>query len=251
MIKTRFISDLHLDESRPDLCQGFFDYLDRIIPDTERLFILGDLFEAWIGDDDLSTFNTSIIKNLSTFTQSGAELYIMHGNRDFLLAENFARATGAHIIQDPYILNAGDSLYLLSHGDSFCTDDVDYQAFKLKIRSPETINFLLSQSLNDRKLLAESLRKDTQQAVESKSLSIMDVNTDTVTTSFANHKVKLMIHGHTHRPAIHTHCIKGEDCRRFVLGDWQTHGYEIVLDNKSLQLVKFNLKDQHDTHTED
>lgn len=248
-MKTRFISDLHLDESSPDRCQGFFDYLDRIEGDTEELIILGDLFEAWVGDDDLSAFNLKIMQRLKVLTDKGIVLKIMHGNRDFLLAEEFMRRTGAQLISDPLCFDTGEGHMLLAHGDTFCTDDVDYQAFKAQIRSPETISYLLSQSLEDRKLLAASLRKDTSREVEGKSMEIMDVNDEAIKASFIENDLCSMIHGHTHKPNIHHYDIEGKACTRYVLGDWQSTGYEIILDTcrspQTITLEEFDLKDQH------
>jgi len=246
-MRYRLISDLHLDESRPDICQGFFSYLDRIQKDTDRLYILGDLFEAWVGDDDLTAFNQSIINKLKQLTSHGIALFFMHGNRDFLLLEDFAKATGGKLITDPTVIDSEHGDILLSHGDSYCIDDVDYQAFKANIRKDESIQFLLSLPLSERKKMASQLREDGKKAVSGKSLDIMDVNDQAITENFLTHQTPLMIHGHTHRPNIHTHTINGFDHFRYVLGDWHEVGYEIMIDSDSIQLITFKLKDQHVT----
>lgn len=246
-MRYRFISDLHLDETRPDLCQGFFSYLTRIQKDTDRLYILGDLFEAWVGDDDLTDFNQSVIDQLKTLTDSGISLFFMHGNRDFLLLDDFARATGGTLICDPFVLETQSTKILLSHGDSFCTDDVEYQAFKANIRKEESIQFLLSLPLSERKKMASQLREDGKKATANKSLEIMDVNEQAIVDAFFAHQTPLMIHGHTHRPNIHTHTINTIDHFRYVLGDWHEVGYEIVLESDTINLITFRLEDQHVT----
>ncbi|MCY4044046.1 MAG: UDP-2,3-diacylglucosamine diphosphatase [Cellvibrionales bacterium] len=246
-MRYRLISDLHLDESRPDICQGFFSYLDRIKTDTDKLYILGDLFEAWVGDDDLTEFNQSVIQHLKQLSDSGASLYFMHGNRDFLLLEGFAKATGGELIPDPTVITTALGDIVLSHGDSYCTDDVDYQTFKANIRKDESMQFLLTLPLSERKKMASQLREDGKKATANKSLEIMDVNEQAIIDGFLSHQTPIMIHGHTHRPNIHTHTINNTDHFRYVLGDWHEVGYEIVVDSNAIELITFRLKDQHVT----
>lgn len=246
---TRFISDLHLDPKRPEITDGFFAYLDRIQSDTSTLYILGDLFETWIGDDDDSPFVETILNKLRLFSASGVSTYVMHGNRDFLMQSRFCQRSGTQLIPDPYEIETPLGKIQLLHGDSLCTDDTDYQAFKAKIRAPESIAFLLSQPLEVRRSLAQSIRASAKEASSDKASEIMDVNQASVKKTFIENKIKLMIHGHTHRPYIHQYHWHNEPFTRFVLGDWGKEGFEIIINNNNISLKAFLLEDPNVVRT--
>ncbi|CAA0117031.1 UDP-2,3-diacylglucosamine hydrolase [BD1-7 clade bacterium] len=238
----RFISDLHLDESRPDLAQGFFDYLEKLPADTEALYILGDFFEAWVGDDDDLPFHLNVKQRLKALTEKGIALYFMHGNRDFMIGEQFAEETGGKLLEEGSIINHGDQQYLLMHGDSLCIDDEEYQAFRAQIRNPATIQLLMSQSLDERRTLAKSLRENSQSQNSNKAEDIMDVNQQEVERIMQDNAVSLLIHGHTHRPAIHEFALNDSTAKRVVLGDWHDTGWEVtVTDDNEISLNEFRL----------
>lgn len=237
----RLISDLHLDEKNPALCRAFFNYLDTLPEDTEALYILGDFFEAWVGDDDDLPFHENIRQRLKQLTQSGMPVFFMHGNRDFLVQDLFAKQTGCQIIPDPYILHYHEQTIALLHGDSLCTDDVEYQAFRAQMRDPNVQNMLLSQSLTERRALAQSLRDNSKEANSNKAEDIMDINQAELEKVMSDLQVKTLIHGHTHRPAKHRFVRDGENMSRIVLGDWNTHGWEIVIHKNGIDLNEFLL----------
>jgi UDP-2,3-diacylglucosamine hydrolase len=232
----RFISDLHLDASRPQVLRAFLHYLAYLPSDTEALYILGDFFEAWIGDDACSDFDTEVKKALYDKTDAGLAIYLMHGNRDFLIGQGFAADTGVKLLNDPYTLHYQGTDYLLMHGDSLCTDDSEYQAFRTEIRKPETLAFLMSKSIDERRAMAAQLRAQSKEANSNKAADIMDVNPDAVNAVMAEHSVTRLIHGHTHRPFIHH---LDNDKQRVVLGDWDDKGWEVILDDKGVHLQAF------------
>ncbi|CAA0124991.1 UDP-2,3-diacylglucosamine hydrolase [BD1-7 clade bacterium] len=238
----RFISDLHLDESRPDLAQGFFDYLEKLPTDTEALYILGDFFEAWVGDDDDLPFHLNVKQRLKALTEKGIALYFMHGNRDFMIGEQFAEETGGKLLEEGSIIKHSNQQYLLMHGDSLCIDDEEYQAFRAQIRNPATIQLLMSQSLDERRALAKSLRENSQSQNSNKAEDIMDVNQHEVERIMQENAVSLLIHGHTHRPAIHEFVLNDSTAKRVVLGDWHDTGWEVtVTDDNEISLNEFRL----------
>jgi len=233
----RFISDLHLDEKRPALCEAFFHYLEQLPSDTEALYILGDFFEAWIGDDDDSVFHRRIMQKLKEKTASGLPIYFMHGNRDFLVGKFFELHTGCILLNDPFILQYHGKNYLLMHGDSLCTDDTAYQQFRTYIRNPLTQAELLKKSLPERRAIAQQLREKSQSVNQDKNYDIMDVNGDEVLRTLQQFDVNTLIHGHTHRPAVHD---LANNCKRIVLGDWHDAiAWEVVMTENDISLHSF------------
>lgn len=240
---TLFISDLHLDERSPRLTQGFLDFLERHKGACERLFILGDLFEAWIGDDDDNELSRTVAAALADFAESGAAVALMHGNRDFLLGEDYAARCNARLMQDSEIVESAGERFLLMHGDSLCTDDTDYQAFRAQVRQPAWQAQFLSQSLEARQAFAAQARAQSQSATAGKAQEIMDVNQAAVSECFERFEVTRLIHGHTHRPAIHALTTAGtqDSCERIVLGDWGDTAVIGKLIEGNFELLEINL----------
>lgn len=214
-----FISDLHLSEAAPDLFLAFENFLQDHCSDIDELYILGDLVDAWIGDDDDSAFAEKLSTTLSNIVDSGCSLFLMQGNRDFLLGEAFALTIGATLLPDTCVLTLAGERALLMHGDSLCIDDTEYQQFRAQVRSKAWQQNLLAQSLDQRRALARQLRDMSQEANQVKAEDIMDVNETEVERVMTCHDVTVLIHGHTHRPARHP---MPELKERIVLGDWDT-----------------------------
>ena len=234
-MKPRFISDIHLSDKHPELTQAFFTFLNESKEACTHLYILGDLFEAWIGDDDDTPLYQEIKNALLAFTTNGPETFFIHGNRDFLIGNSFAEDTGITLLPDPYSLNINGQKVVLSHGDFLCTDDVDYIAFRDQVRAEEwQINFL-KKDLTERKEIADAMRGASQEATAEKSNTITDVNALAVESFIDEHKPSLFIHGHTHRPDIHD----VNSSKRVVLGDWNTHGWFLSIDENDHKLEKF------------
>ena len=221
-----FISDLHLCASRPAITKAFIQFLKKTAINAEKLFILGDLFEYWAGDDDLlHTDHADIIQAIKALGDAGTEVFFIHGNRDFLIGEQFSKAASIHLLPDPSEINLYGKRILISHGDELCTDDTRYQAFRAQVRSPAWQAEFLSNPLTARKAQIEALRLQSEQEKSHKSLAIMDVNSDAVSALLRQHEYpKLFIHGHTHRPNTHIIEIDGHQCQRIVLGDWYEQG---------------------------
>ncbi|RMJ05979.1 UDP-2,3-diacylglucosamine hydrolase [Marinobacter litoralis] len=227
-MSTLFISDLHLEETRPDITGAFLSFLRNEAMGVERLYILGDFFEAWIGDDERTPLQEQIAAALREVSTSGTDIYLMHGNRDFLIGEDFCERVGATLLDDPTVIDLYGTPALLMHGDSLCTDDVEYQKFRANMRNPKTVEMLLARPLKDRQLMARQLREISMAKNQGKAESIMDVNLDEVVNEFERHDVQLMIHGHTHRPAIHELKANEKPARRIVLGDWDKNVWWLV-----------------------
>ena len=236
-MKPRFISDIHLSEDTPHLTNAFKTFLNESRETCTHLFILGDLFEIWIGDDDDNSFNQDIKKALLDFTTDGPKTFLMHGNRDFLIGEAFASEVGISILSDPYTLDINGMKTVLSHGDFLCTDDTDYIEFRNKVRSEEWQKDFLSKSVDERNKIANSLRADSKEATSEKPLEITDINNDTLKNFINMNKSDLFIHGHTHRPKIHDTQI----INRVVLGDWSEYGWYLTIDEKDYNLEKFKI----------
>ncbi len=233
-----FISDLHLDEQRPDITQAFVHFINNKAASAERFFILGDLFEVWLGDDHASDFNKLIKDTLAGLTMP---CYIMHGNRDFLISVDFCRETGFELLPDPTNTILFDKPCLLMHGDSLCTGDQQYMEVRRLLRNPDTQRDLLSQSLEERAAFANRARSKSRQHTRETAMDIMDVTPDEVTRVMQEHDVKLLIHGHTHRPCIHD--VNSEEYKgtRIVLGDWDKKGWYLELDQTSYSLNSFDI----------
>lgn len=220
----RFISDLHLCPERADLAARFFAFLAATgKTDVAALFILGDLFDAWIGDDDLDEpFNARICGELRQLTAHGTQLYFLAGNRDFLIGEGFAAATGARLLPETIKVGVGGTAVLLLHGDTLCTDDVDYQRFRAQVRDAAWQAGFLSRPLAERRAEARNLRERSRQATQAKALEIMDVNAASVRATLLAAGCQRMIHGHTHRPGCEQIPLHGGMAERWVLSDWDS-----------------------------
>ncbi len=217
-----FISDLHLDSGAPETLKLFTDFLDGRAREAGSLYILGDLFEVWLGDDDDSDFNRSVIRALRALADAGIELYFMHGNRDFLIGERFAAQAGCRLIDDPTPLTLFGRSMLLMHGDTLCTGDTQYQQYRKMVRSPAWQRQVLEKPLAQRRLLAEQIREQSMQDTQSKTYEIMDVEQQTVISTLQQYQVDYLVHGHTHRMNRHQVDYDDRQATRIVLGDWQT-----------------------------
>ncbi|QUX91726.1 UDP-2,3-diacylglucosamine diphosphatase [Marinomonas sp. A3A] len=213
-----FISDLHLSDKRPDLIRAFVQMSKELIAREEKatLYILGDFYEAWIGDDYQANWNTEIENALTELSESGIALYFLHGNRDFLIGSDWISRVGATLIQEQTKLLLEDNAVLLTHGDEYCLEDTEYQAFRKTVRSSAWQEHILALPLEQRVALAAQLRNDSKSMASDKSISIMDITPSAVEESLAQHHCKTLIHGHTHRPNVH----KNDQHLRCVLGDW-------------------------------
>lgn len=220
----RFISDLHLRPERPDLAQRFAAFLaDTAATHVESLFILGDLFEYWIGDDDLAyPFNAGICKLLRITADRGTRLYFITGNRDFLIGPRFADAARMVLLDDVVKVGAGGTATLLMHGDTVCTDDLPYQEFRRLVRSPEWQRQFLDRPLAERRAEVENLRRRSVAAMQDKTAEIMDANPAAIRAALTEHACKRLIHGHTHRPGRDELDLPAGRGERYVLSDWDT-----------------------------
>jgi len=222
--RTLFISDLHLDDSRPAVVEGFERFLSTTAPSADALYILGDLFEYWVGDDGLELPLPARAAEALFNAAVRVPVFFMHGNRDFLVAERFSRATGVKLLQDPTLADLYGKRVLLMHGDTLCTDDVAYQKFRAQVRDPAWQAATLAQPLPARVAMARQLRETSDAAKQGKEMGIMDVAPAAVEEAFRAHGCDTMIHGHTHRPGRHEHLVDGRICVRYVLPDWYGRG---------------------------
>lgn len=236
-----FISDLHLDPSRPEVIKLFLAFLQGRASQAEALYILGDLFEYWIGDDDTRDGLQPVLTGLRALSASGVPVYVMTGNRDFLMGDEFARKTGCTLLGDAHRIDLLGEPTVLMHGDTLCTDDLPYQQLRGMLRNPDWQDQFLSLPLGERRKQAENLRSESRQATSEKTETIMDVNPDTVAACFKDHDVSLLIHGHTHRPARHTLDVDGRTRTRWVLGDWYTQGSVLSASTAGLTLETLKL----------
>lgn len=237
------IADLHLQPSQPEIAQGFIDYLRGPAREASSLTILGDLFEAWIGDDYRGDFEQQIIAELQSCSASGTRLAFMHGNRDFLIGESFAADSGCALLEDPTVVELAGQRVLLMHGDSLCTRDEAYMAFRQQARDPAWQAQILALPVEERLALARKLREQSGEANSNKAEEIMDVTPDEVVAVMAEHGVRTLIHGHTHRPAVHDLDVAGEPAKRYVLGDWiSDQGWQLRIESDALTLESFPLR---------
>lgn len=237
MSNTLFISDLHLCASRPQINDLFFKFLNTNAPHAEALYVLGDLFEYWPGDDDLADpLHAEVAAGFSYLHDQGVKLYLMHGNRDFLMGNAFCKAAGMTMLPDPSIIDLYGTPTLLMHGDTLCTDDVQYQAFRTQVRSTDWQNAFLDKALPERKAIIEGMRSKSREAQAEKPDEILDVNQLAVINALRTHNYPRLIHGHTHRPAKHLHTIDGRTCERWVLTDWYAHGGYLQCDKNGCEM---------------
>ncbi len=242
-----FISDLHLQPNRPDITQGLLDLLEQEKAALEQLYILGDLFEYWIGDDGIQPWQAPVLQALKSLSDGGCQVFFQHGNRDFLIGERFAALTGATLLPEEFLTTLYGVPTLLMHGDSLCTRDAAYMAFRQQSRSPAWIGQVLAMPLADRVKLAQSLRDQSKMAGQTKSESIMDVTPEEVDNALLRHQATVMIHGHTHRPDRHPIILEHRPHERIVLGDWDSRGWGLWIDSSNpadWQLRSFQLPAQ-------
>lgn len=225
MKHTLFISDLHLAPERPHISEAFFEFIRHTAARAEALYILGDLFEYWIGDDDLDdTLNAAVARALGELSAGGVPVFFMHGNRDFLIGPQFAGRAGATLIADPHPVALYGTRMLLMHGDTLCSDDIDYQKFRATARDSKFQRDFLAQPIAARRQRVGQLREINAQAKQAKTAEIMDVTPATVEQTLREFGYPRLIHGHTHRPARHLHVVDDHPCERWVLNDWYERG---------------------------
>jgi UDP-2,3-diacylglucosamine hydrolase len=236
-----FISDLHLAPERPEIIKLFTRFVDEVAKDADNLFILGDFLEYWIGDDDPAEGLDNVFSALQRLHDTNTRVFMMHGNRDFLMGKKLAKRCGFTLIGDPYPLNINSQTALLMHGDLLCSDDIAYQKFRRKARNPIIRALFKRLPLSVREKIAMSLRETSSKETAKKSEYIMDVNQQTVENTMRQFNTSLLIHGHTHRPGIHEFTLDNQPASRIVLGDWYKHGNYLKLnDNNEFELVQFS-----------
>lgn len=236
------ISDLHLDPDRPEHLAGLETLLANHAGKADRLYVLGDLFEAWIGDDDDSPFNRQAIDAFRRFSDAGSELFFMHGNRDFLLGEKFAADCGGTLLDEGTVVDLYGTRALLMHGDSLCTEDHAYQQFRAMARNPQWQQGMLAKPLEERRALAQGMRMQSQGNNANKPENIMDVTLAEVVRVMEEAGVHHLIHGHTHRPATHDVPLQDGTGTRWVLGDWGELGWWIIADSDGLRLESWEIE---------
>ena len=238
MSHTLFISDLHLSVDHSHSTAAFQRFIAVQAPQAEALYILGDLFEYWAGDDDShDPFHAQVISALRALALHGTKIYVMHGNRDLLIGDEFARVIDATLLEDPTLLDLYGTPTLLSHGDTLCTDDVEYQQFRAQVRDAEFQKNFLAQPLAARKAYIEQLRQHSMTAKQNKDSAIMDVNDEAVSALLRAHRYPRLIHGHTHRPKRHEHVVDGHSCERWVLSDWDQQATALRCDAQGCKTI--------------
>lgn len=236
-MSTLFVSDLHLDAARPHITDLFVQFVNDEAISSNALYILGDLFEAWIGDDVADAAGDRVATAIANLHTRNVPVFFIHGNRDFLLGDAWARRARVTLLADPSLVVIEGQPTLLMHGDTLCSDDIDYQAFRNQVHQPRWQREFLAQSHTERSAFATHARDESRRQTASKQGTIMDVNADAVAAAMRAHKVTRLIHGHTHRPAIHDLDIDGVAAQRIVLGDWYDQGSVLRLDAGGLELA--------------
>lgn len=236
-----FISDLHLEAERPDITRAFLHCLEQRARHADEVYILGDFFEVWLGDDDPNPLAAQIIRVLADLAESGVKVFVMHGNRDFLIGKGFCRAAHCTLLPDPYVAELNGEPVLLMHGDSLCVDDLDYMKMRRLLRNPLSLFILRHLSLKQRHRIGRKLRSESQAQTRQKPSDITDVNLGQVAKVMREHQVRTLIHGHTHRPAVHSLMIDGYPAERIVLGDWDKAGWVLEVDEDGRRLESFAL----------
>ena len=233
---TLFISDLHLDAKRPEIRDQLLALVEGEARGAETLYILGDLFESWVGDDDPNEHYATIKSALRSLVDSGVPVYFMHGNRDFMIGADFANETGVQILPDPTPVKLYGEPVLLSHGDALCTDDVGYQQFRAMVRNPEWQAMMMAKPLEERLAIAAHIRAQSMEKNSSLNQEITDVNQGAVENLFTEHGVDILLHGHTHRPFVHDVDLGARSAKRIVLGDWYEQGSIVRWDENGFSL---------------
>lgn len=231
-----FISDLHLSDERPEIYRAFCRFLQELENDVQHLYILGDLFEVWVGDDDQSELGLKVVAELRLLAQRRIRVFFQAGNRDFMLGKNFAKAADIELLPDYHIYENGDRRILLMHGDLLCTDDIAYQKYRRRIQNPLVKGIAKALPLSIRKKIGGDLRDQSKDKKNHKRMEIMDVTQSSVASTMDRFKVTTMIHGHTHRPNVHSFEQKGKEHKRYVLGDWHDKLWWIVCESRGLSL---------------
>ncbi len=237
-----FISDLHLYHQRPAVTEAFRQFLRQDAVQADSLYILGDLFEAWIGDDDPDPHNRSIVTSLKELTDSGTRCFFIPGNRDFLVGDRFAAESGVSILTDGTQIDLYNQPVLLLHGDTLCTDDKGYQRFRRFVHHPATQAVFLALPVAARRTLAKHMRDQSMSTSSQKPEEIMDVNQAAVEKTLRDESVKILVHGHTHRPAAHRFKLAGSDVQRIVLGDWYSQGSILRWDSAGPELTTLDYR---------
>jgi UDP-2,3-diacylglucosamine hydrolase len=237
-VATLFFSDLHLEDARPEATRWLRTLLRGPARSAEAVYVLGDLFESWIGDDALSGTARAVAEEFAALSASGVACHFQHGNRDFLLGREYARTAGLQLLPETLVIDLAGTPTLLLHGDTLCTDDVAYQAFRRQVRDPAFQAAFLARSVNERLAIARQARDASQQHTGSAPVTIMDANEQAVLAAFGEHGVTRMIHGHTHRPATHRHDLGGGNTgERIVLADWYRYGSYLEVDARGARSV--------------
>ncbi|MDE1163996.1 MAG: UDP-2,3-diacylglucosamine diphosphatase [Pseudomonas sp.] len=234
------ISDLHLQEERPDITRAFLELLAGRARSASALYILGDFFEAWIGDDAMTPYQHSICQALRELSDTGTQIFLMHGNRDFLIGRAFCKAAGATLLPDPSVVELNGEPVLLMHGDSLCTRDEAYMKLRKYLRNPLSLWILRHLPLGTRQKLARKLRSESRAQTRMKANDIVDVTPEEVPRIMQQHGVTTLVHGHTHRPAIHKLQVGDSAARRIVLGDWDKQGWALQVDEQGFALAAFD-----------
>jgi UDP-2,3-diacylglucosamine hydrolase len=224
-----FISDLHLDDARPRIVEAFENLLETQSAEVRALYILGDLFESYIGDDDDAPLNARVARATRNVRDAGVAVYFMHGNRDFLLGADYAERAGMTLLDDPAVIELSGERVLLMHGDTLCTDDAEYLQFRKRVRDPDWQRAFLAKPLAERRAFAAQARGESRKHTASAKPEIMDVNQAAVEAAMRTHGVRRLIHGHTHRPATHHFELDGTKAERIVLGDWYEQASVLIL----------------------
>lgn len=241
VLRRLLISDLHLNEARPELNRQFIRMLEQDWRNYDEILILGDLFHAWIGDDDDSDWLSPVLDAMQQCCASGVRMGVQFGNHDFLYGDKFCSRSGARILDEYLPLSLGGRDALLMHGDQLCTLDTDYQEYRARVHGAEWQAEFLARSLSERRDLVQGLRRDSQKQTALKPSDIMDVSPDEVVRVMQQYDTRLLIHGHTHRPAVHPLSVDGQPAQRMVLGSWDEHGWCIEASDDSLELLRFEL----------
>ena len=239
MRQTYFIADLHLSENRPDITAAFFQFLDAHIidQDVDALYILGDFFEVWVGDDYVTELSTEVAKHLKAVRDNGTPIYFVHGNRDFIMRDKYAKQAGMTLLPEQMVIDLYGTPTVILHGDEMCTQDIEYQKFRKKGRGWWWPRLMLAMPLWYRRKVAQNAREKSKQNQAGKALEILDVTEEAVLDTFAKHQVQHMIHGHTHRPNVHHYQVNDQTLTRTVLGDWYTQGSYLVVTEHTQTLV--------------
>jgi UDP-2,3-diacylglucosamine hydrolase len=235
-VTTLFISDLHLDGESPEIGEQFLGFLSGEAARADALYILGDLFESWVGDDDPDPHYARMKRALRSFVDSGVPVFFMHGNRDFMVGDEFAAETGMTLLDDPTLIELYGKKVLLSHGDALCIDDKQYQQVRLMTRNPDWQAMMRAKPLEERIAFANSARQRSKAYHDSVGDDIMDVNQDAVVGTFRTRDIDILLHGHTHRPAVHDVELEDRTAKRIVLGDWYEQGSVVRWDESGPRL---------------